>query len=555
MKNKRKTLLALVLAGLMLLTACGGGAANNGGNETATTEDGGEKKILRTNNNSQPGTLDPALATGTHESWILQHVYEGLMRYNDKNELEPGMAESYEVSEDGLTYTFKLRDGIKWSNDDPITAQDFEYSWKRVLDPELASEYSFQLTTYVVGAEEALAGEGSMDDVGIKALDDKTLEVKLKTPTAYFTGLTAFYTLFPVHQASVEGNPEWANDPNTTPIVSNGAFKIAEWNKGSNVLLEKNPNYYDADKVNLDGIDFAMLEDNNTSYSKYQGGEFDLIVSPPSTVVAQGNEQDNPELKVGADVGVYYFEFNTTEKPFNNAKVRQALSMTIDRKTIVENITQGGQLPAEGIVPPGLLDDTGKDFREANGNLITEDVEKAKTLLEEGLKEEGMTVADLNGKVLIYNTDEGHKKVAQAVQEMWKQNLGVEVGLENMEFQVLLDRRKEQDFDIARSGWIGDYADPNTMLDLYMTDNPQNDSKYSNPEFDALLKTAAGTNDQKVRMDSMKEAEKIITQDLPIIPVYFYTQPRLEKPYVTGVYKNPLAYPTLKYADIDMSQK
>ena len=559
MKNK-KTLLALVLAGLMLLTACGGAASNGnseGGNskDTAKTADSGEKKILRTNNNAEPGSLDPALATGTHDSWILQHAFEGLMRYNDKGEIEPGMAESVEVSEDGLTYTFKLKEGLKWSNGDPLTAKDFEYSWKRVCDPEVASEYSYQLTTYVVGAAEAVEEGGSPDDIGIKAIDDSTLEVKLKIPTPFFEGLTAFYTLYPVNEKTVSENPDWAKDPSKTEFVSNGPFKIVSWEHNSKIVLEKNPNYHDADKVKLDGIEFAVLEDTNTSYSKYEGGEFDLIVTPPNSVTAKGIQEKNPELKIGDDVGTYYFEINTKDKPLNNAKVRQALSMAIDRKTIVENITQGGQFVAEGIVPGGLIDDTGKDFREANGNLIKEDKEAAKKLLEEGLAEEGMTVADLNGKTIVYNTDENHKKICQAIQEMWKQNLGVELGIENMEFQVLLDRRSEGDFSIARAGWMGDYSDPNTMLDLFMTGNPQNDSQYSNPEFDNLIKAAAATDDQKVRMDSMKEAEKILMEDLPIIPIYFYTQPRLEKPYVSGVYKDPLNYPNMVFADIDVSQK
>ncbi|MDO5301627.1 MAG: peptide ABC transporter substrate-binding protein [Tissierellia bacterium] len=473
------------------------------------------------------------------------------MRYNADNELVPAVAESYEVSEDGLTWTFHLKDDVVWSNGDPITANDFVYAWNRVLDPELASEYSFQLTTYVVGAEEALAGTGAIEDVGYKAIDDKTLEVQLKTPTPYFAGLSAFYTLYPVHQASVEGNAEWANDPANTPIVSNGPFTITAWDHGTHISLVKNDKYWDAENVKLAGIDFTILEDANTAYTKYQGNEFDVLTNPPTAVVAQSIQGEDPELKMGPKVGTYYFEMNTAKSPFSNVKVRQALSMAIDRKTIVENITMGGQQVAEGMVPPGLLDDTGAEFRTANGNLIKEDVEEAKKLLEEGLAEEGLTVADMNNFVLSYNTDEGHKKIAQAVQEMWRQNLGFEIGLENMEFQILLDKRNAGDYDIARAGWIGDYADPNTMMDLFMTDNPQNDSSYNSEEYDTLMKTAASTNDAKVRMDSMKEAEKILMNDLPIVPVYFYTAPRMEKPYVSGVFNNPLSEPEYTYANLD----
>lgn len=553
MNKKWAKIFTSLLAVTLLFTSCGG--SNQSGKENQASDGSGGSKILRTNNSSEPGSLDPALATGTHESWILQHAFEGLMRYNAKGELEPAMAESYEVSEDGKTYTFKIKDDVKWSNGDPVTAGDFEFAWKRVCDPEVASEYSYQITTYVVGAEEFLNGKGTADDVGVKAIDDKTLEVKLKAPTPYFLGLTAFYTLLPVNQKVVTENPDWAKDPSAGNYVCNGAFKVTRWDHNSKIILEKNENYYDVANVKLDGIDLDVLEDSNTAYSKYQGGEYDLLLEPPTTVISQLMKDNNPELKIGEMVGNYYYEFNTQKKPFNNAKVRKALSMAIDRKVIVEDIAQGGQLPATGMVPKGLLDDQGNDFSESTGELVTEDPQGAKALLEEGLAEEGMTLADMNGKVILYNTDEAHKNIAQAVQEMWKKNLGIEVGLENMEFQVLIDRRREGDFDIARGGWIGDYADPNTMLDLFMTGNPQNDPKYSNPKYDELLKTAASTGDQKVRMDSMKEAEKILMEDMPIAPVYFYTQARLEKPYVSGITKTPLDYPDLTYADIDESQR
>ncbi|MDO5036994.1 MAG: peptide ABC transporter substrate-binding protein [Tissierellia bacterium] len=558
MKNKKVKLLSLMLALVLVLTACGGnapannGAANNGGNEAAeTTSDSGDKKILRTNNSSEPGSLDPALATGTHESWILEHTFQGLMQYNDAGEIVEGAAESYEISEDGLTYTFTLKDGLTWSNGDPVVAGDFEYAWKRVCDPDLAADYSYQIADYVVGGQEALDGEGSLDDIGVKALDDKTLEVQLKSATPYFLGLTAFYTLYPVPSEIVKENPDWAKDPNTTELVSNGAFKVTKWDHNDKIVLEKNENYLYADEVKLDGIELDIIEDQNTAYSKYQAGEYDLLVSPPTAVIAEGLAQENEELIIGDDIGTYYFEFNTEKQPFNNAKVRQAFSMALNRKVIVENVTQGGQPVATGMVPYGLLDDTGADFAESQGELIKEDLEGAKALLEEGLAEENMTIDDLQKVVLSYNTDENHRKIAEAVQEMWKQGLGVEIGLENMEFQVLLDNRSEGNFNIARAGWMGDYADPNTMLDIFMSKNPHNDSRYANEEFDALMAKAKSSSDPKERMDAMKEAEKILMEDLPIIPVYFYNQARLEKPYLTGVYKNILSYPTMIYADLE----
>ncbi|HOK63059.1 MAG TPA: peptide ABC transporter substrate-binding protein [Soehngenia sp.] len=553
MKSKKLLiLLSLLLVVSVFVSAC------SSDNETPTTEPeepttGEEQtgeKILRTNNSSEPGSLDPALAQGTHESWILNNLFEGLMKHDSTGQIIPGMAKEYTLSEDNLTYTFTLRDDIKWSNGDPVTAQDFEFAWKRALDPELAADYAYQLY-YIKGAEKYNSGEGTVDEVAVKALDDKTLEVTLEAPTAYFLDLCAFYTYYPVNKAVAEANPDWAKDPST--YVSNGAFKLKSWEHNAKITLAKNENYYDKDNIKLDGIDFDIIEDENTAWQKYEGGEYDILVTLPQAVVAQLKAENNPELQIGPEVGTYYYNLNNDKKPFNNKKVRQALVYALDRQTIVDKIAQGGQIPATGIVPPGLLDENGEDYRKTTGDFIGYDLEKAKALLAEGLAEEGMTVEDFNaqGFVLLYNTSEAHKKIAQAAQEMWRTNLGLEVGLENVEFQVKLDREKAGDYDISRAGWIGDYSDPMTMLDLWYTDGPFNDANYSNPEYDKLIDIAKGTADQKVRFDAMRKAEKILMEDVPIVPVYFYTQPYAVKPYVTGVYKIPINYPTITYADIN----
>lgn len=571
MKERKLSLSMLMLVMLLVFSACGGGSNESNSSQTNSTENaenqtnddknnGGEvstnasgEKILRTNNKSEPASLDPALAKGTHESWILQHTFTGLMGYNEDGELVPAVAESYDESDDGLTYTFHLRDDVKWSNGDPVTAEDFEYAWKRVIDPELASDYAYQISDYVKGAEEYLNGEGSIDDVAIKAIDEKTLEVTLKKPAPYFLGLTAFYTLYPVNKNVVEANPDWAKDPTKGQYISNGAFKLVSWDHNQKISLRKNPDWYRADEVKLDGIDFDIIEEQNTQYTKYQGGEYDFIVNPPTAVVDKLTKENDPELYIGGDVGTYYYQFNNKEKPFNNAKVRNALSMAIDRKAIVENITKGGQVPAEGLVPYGFLDENGKEFRDRNGNLVKEDKEAAKSLLEEGLAEEGMKLEDLNGTVILFNTDEAHKNIAQAIQQMWKQAFGVDFQLENAEFKVVLDRRKSGDYKIARAGWLGDYLDPNTMLDIMMTENGNNDAFYSNPEFDNLMKEAGESSDNEFRFEKMAEAEKIVMEDMGVAPIYFYTQPYLQKSYVTGVYKSNMNYPTLTFADIEQS--
>ena len=317
--------------------------------------------------------------------------------------------------------------------------------------------------------------------------------------------------------------------------------------------MRKNNNYYDAAAVKLDGIDLSIIDDVNTSWQGYEGGEYDFLVEVPQAVVAQMKEANNPELVIGGMVGTYYYNLNNKIKPFTNVKVRKGLAYSLDRQTIVDKIAQGGQRPAEGIVPVGMFDETGKEYRDAVGNLIPYDVANAKALFEEGLAEEGMTIADFNAAkfVLLYNTSEAHKKIAQAAQEMWSKNLGVELQLENVDFQVKLDREKAGDFDISRAGWIGDYMDPMTFVDLWLSTSSFNDAKYNNPKYDELVLRAKGTADQKIRFEAMREAEKMIMEDMPIVPVYFYTQPYVQKPYVTGVYKPLVNYPKLTYADIN----
>jgi oligopeptide transport system substrate-binding protein len=555
MSKKFITLMSLLLVMAIVVTGCSKPAEQQapaetpGGTETPATPTG-EKKILRTNNSSEPGSLDPALAQGTHESWILSNTFDGLMAYDSEGKVIPGTAEDYTLSEDNLTYTFTIRDDAKWSNGDPVTAHDFEFAWKRALDPELAADYAFQLY-YIKGAEAYNTGEGTADDVAVKALDDKTLEVTLEAPTGYFLELTAFYTYYPVNKNVVESNPDWAKEPETH--VGNGPFNLVTWEHNAYIELEKNPNFYAADQIHLDGMHFDIIEDENTAWQKYEGGEYDILATLPQAVAAQMAAENNPELVIGSQVGIYYYNLNSEIKPFNNAKVRNALSMAIDRTTIVEKITQGGQMAAEGVVSYGLTDETGGDYRDKLGNLVKEDPAQAKALLEEGLKEEGMTIDDFNnaGFILLFNTSEAHNKIAQAVQEMWRTNLGINIGLENVEFQVKLDREKAGDYHISRGGWIGDYMDPMTILDLWLTGGAFNDARYSNAEYDRLLLEAKGTADQDIRMKNMREAEKILMEDMPVIPVYFYTQPYAVKPNVEGIYKLPIYYPTITYAEIN----
>ena len=559
MKKKFLSVLATMLVGAMTMTGCGGGSQttsstdNTGDKEVAQTETGDEtsdasgKKIARIVSGSEPGSLHPALSQGTHESIILDHVFEGLMKRNENSEIVPGMAESYEVSEDGKTYTFKIREDAKWSNGDPVTAKDFEVAWKYALNPEAASQYAFQLY-YLEGGQEYNEGTGSEDAVGVKAIDDKTLEVKLKNPVPYFLELCAFYTYYPVNSAAQEASgADWSKDGST--FVSNGPFVVTEWDHDSEVDLIKNENYYNKDAVKLDGIEFKLMDDLNTMWQMYENCELDIDYDMPTDVIGQLRQENSPELTIAPELATYFYRFNTTEKPFNNVKVRKALNMAIDRQLIIDEVAQGGQTPAFATVPTGIADADGKEFRANGGNYFEENVDEAKKLLEEGLAEEGMTTADFTFTIL-YNTSEGHKRIAEAIQQMWKDNLGIDVALENTEFQVKTEREHALDFQVSRGGWIGDYVDPNTFLDMFTSWSTQNDTGWTSDEFDTLITNAASELDPAKRMEELHKAEDVFMGDYVTMPIYFYTRPYACKPYLTGVVKAANRDVNLVYADL-----
>ncbi|WP_260399034.1 peptide ABC transporter substrate-binding protein [Peribacillus simplex] len=542
MKKSKFSVLALLMAIMLILAACNGGSKETSNEKEGGSGDSTKLKVLNVNNSSEPGSLHPANAQGTHESWILEHTFEGLTKKTEEGKIVPGVAESWDISEDGLTWTFKLKKGLKWSNGDPLTANDFEYAWKYALKPETAADYAYQLY-YLKGGEAYNSKKGKEEDVGVKATDDLTLEVTLEQPTPYFLDLTSFYTFYPIDKKVQEENPKWALDAKTH--VSNGPFKLTEWKHKESLKIEKNENYYDKDKIKLDAVNFALIEDENTAWQMYQSGELDIAYPLPVDVQGQLVNSGDKEFKNGAELAVYYYNFNTKVKPFNNAKVRKALSMAIERKKITENVAQGGQKPAFGVIPPGIPDANG-DFQENTGDLFKENVAEAKKLLKEGLAEEGMK--ELPNFSILYNTLDSHKKIAEAVQGMWRDNLGVEVTLENAEFQVKLDREKAGDFEISRAGWVGDYVDPMTFM-LWETDGAYNDAGWSNKEYDNLLKEAKSTMEPKERMAALHKAEEVLIEDMPILPVYFYTKPYMVKSNVTGVYAPINAYPNFIYAD------
>ncbi|GIN86050.1 oligopeptide-binding protein OppA [Heyndrickxia sporothermodurans] len=564
-KKSYFSFLTVILAAMLMLAGCFGGedASSKPSGDSGKKEEANKgPKVLKLNNTEEPGALHPGLAQGTHDSWILEGAFEGLTKKTPEGKIEPGMAKDWEISKDGLTWTFHLRDDVKWSNGDPVTAQDFEYAWKFVLNPKSASDYAYQLYYLKGGTEynsfkltkskdpKKLEKQDAElkkleDKVGVKAKDDKTLEITLAESTPYFLDLTSFYTYYPINKSVQEATPKWYTDAST--FVSNGAFKLTEWKHKESLKLEKNENYYDKDKIKLDAVTFAIIANESTAYNMYRDGELDLVYPIPQDVLP--TLEGNKEFHNGPDLATYYYNLNNKVKPFNNVKVRKALSLAVNRKEIVEGVAQGGQKPAYSLVPPGIPEGDNGDYQENGGDLFSENLDEAKKLLAEGLKEEGMS--KMPKLSLLYNTNEGHKKIAEAVQQMWKKNLGIDIGLENVEFQVKIDREHAGEFQVSRGGWSGDYVDPMTFMDLFVTDGPYNDAGWSNKDYDKFINTAKTSMDTATRMDAMHKAEKILADEMPIVPIYFYTKPYVLKENVTGVFTPINKYPQYIYADIE----
>jgi len=544
MKFKKifSTAMAVTLAGT-LLAACGNNNENNAASPSASS--GASQPASEGNKNpaefrftlaSEPPSLDPALMTDAQSSIVASGLFDGLTRLNEAGQPQPAIAKEWTKSEDGKTYTFKLRDDAKWSNGDPVTAHDFEYSWKRALNPETASEYAYMLF-YLENGEKYNAGEATADDVGVKATDDTTLEVKLSSAAPYFESLIAHYTYWPVHKASVDGKPEWAAEAST--IVSNGPFTLSEWKHGDKLVLAKNPNFYDAAKVGFDKVTVSLVEDENTVFNLFETGQIDWIGAQAGSVPLDQTQKVLSEGKaeVKEIASTYYYIYNTKQKPFDNAKVRKAFSMAVDRQALIDNVAKANQTPAFGLVPPSITGLDGKSFREMYPDtaFFSENLEEAKKLLAEGLAESGLD--KFPETTLLYNTSEGHKAIAEAVVDMWRKNLGVEVKLSNQEWGTFLETRKAGQFNIARSGWGADFNHAiNFSYDLIHPKSGNNDGKYDNQAVGKALDDAIAATDEKARLDLIAQAEKTaVADDMAILPIYYYTTVTMKKDGFEGV--------------------
>ncbi len=487
-------------------------------------------QTLHRGNGAEVQTLDPHKAEGVPSANILRDLYEGLTIETPDGEVIPGTAESWEISDEGKTYVFKIRKNAKWSNGDPVTAHDFVYGLRRSVDPATASKYS-QILAPVLHAEDVIAGKQPVGNLGVKALDEHTLEIRLKASTPYFLGLLNHSSTYPVHKGSVEKHGGQFSRPGK--LVSNGAYALQEWVVQSHIKLERNPHYWDNDDTIIDTVYYYPIEDQSTELKRYRAGEIDRTEDIPSQQIKWIKKNLADELQVAPYLGNYYFGFNLTRPPFKgNLKLRRALSMAIDRKIITEKITGIGEKPLYSWVPPGINGYEAAKFDYADWTQ-KQRVEEARKLY----KEAGYSRANPLTVEVRYNTSENHKKLAIAVAAMWKQALGVKTRLVNEEWKVFLENRKQKQVtQVFRAGWIGDYNDPYTFMEILHSKHGLNDSAYYNPEYDALLRQASMEGDPKKRFAIMRQAEELILRDHPVMPIYSYVSSHLIKPWV-GNYK------------------
>ncbi len=484
--------------------------------------------VYHRGNTADPETLDQHKTSTVYESNVLRDLYEGLVVHDAKAQVIPGVAERWEVSDDGRTYTFHLRENARWSNGDAVTAEDFVYSLRRILDPSTGAKYA-NILYPIAGAEKANKGEAQVDAIGVRAVDPRTLEITLEVATPYFLELLTHQTGLPVHRASVEEHGAEFVKPGN--MVSNGAYTLAESVPNSHIKVVKNPRFHDVAKVAIDSVFFYPTEDRGAALRRFQAGELHSNNDAPVEQTEYMRETLGAQFRVAPYLGTYYYAVNTSKAPFDDPRVRRALSLAIDRDFIAEEIWGGAMLAAYSFVPPGIGnygEPAYADYKSAD-QLDRED-EATRLLTEAGFGPDKPLEVEIR-----YNTSENHKNTAVAIADMWKP-LGVKTTLLNADtkthYAVLRDKG---DFDVARAGWIGDYSDPQNFLFMVQSDNPGfNYANYANPEYDALMRKAAMTVDLKAREELLHDAETIFMRDLPFLPLLYYSSLSLVSDKVVG---------------------
>ncbi len=532
MKLLRHVLLVLTLG--FALSSCG--------DREKATDVAARDGILLWGNGTEPKGLDPHLVTGVPENHVISSLIEGLIAYHPTNDLipEPGMAERWEHNDDQSVWTFYLRDA-KWTNGDPVLASDFVYSWQRAITPELGNEYAEMF--YVLKGAEAFHKGNTKDfrTVGVKALAPRVLQVTLVGPTPYYPNMLKHYSWFPVNPRAVEEHGGMANRQSgwstAQNYVGNGPFMIKKWATNQEIEVVRNPTYWDAARVRLNGIRFFPIENAGAEEVMYRSGRLHLTNNVLNEKVPFFKKSMPNDMRIEPYLGNYYYKVNVTRKPFNDPRVRRALALAVDRQLLVDKVTKGGQLPGTGFVPAGVPGYPPSDIART-------DLAEAKRLLAEAGYPNGKGFPKTE---ILINTLETHRQIAEALQAMWQKNLNVKIGIYNQEWKVYLDNVKKLNYDVARAGWIGDYVDPMGFLSIMTTGNGNNDTGWGDPRYDALIQQAQRAPNEEVRFATLRKAEAIMMEAMPIIPLYFYTRVYLRDPRLKGWHPTLLDNHPVKY--------
>jgi oligopeptide transport system substrate-binding protein len=518
----------------MLLLAC---AAFVGcGKNQSNVEKGNAEQELYIGIGTEPEGLDPHIVTGVTEHYVLLSLFEGLTTVHPETlAIEPGVALSWDISEDGLRYTFHLDPEARWSNGDPLTAEAFLFAYERILTPTMGAPYAYMLYC-IRGAEAYNKGElTDFAEVGLSSPDPHTLVIELEAPTPYLLSLPTHYTWFPLHKQTVLAHggmtdriSKWTKPGN---FVGNGPFALESWRLNNSIHVTKNPYYNAADSVRLNGIHFLPI-DMDTEERAFRTGQLHITSTIPIPRIDWYRANQPDRMHFDTYLGVYYYLINTERGPLKDSRVRKALAYSIDREALTEHVLKAGQKPAYHFTPPN----TGGYTAEVK---LPYDPDLARQLLAEAGYPNGEGFPKFE---LLFNTSESHSIVAVAIQQMWKEELGIDIGLYNQEWKVYLATRKARNFDIVRAAWIGDYVDPNTFLSLITSDNGNNHTNWGDETFDNLIKKAALTQDPEARFALFQKAEKILIDEMPVIPIYFYVRSTLIDEAVRGWYPNILDY-------------
>lgn len=525
----------------LLLSGCG--KSPNAAVESANSASH-PRKVLRYGNGSEPQDLDPQVVTGSPEHHLALTFFEGLVTADPQLNVKPGVAEKWEISDDGLVYTFHLRANARWSNGDPITAEDFVESYHRMLTPKFAAAYSYMLW-HVAGAEDFNKGKlKDFSQTGFKALDPHTLQLTLRHRTPFLLHAMNHESWLPVPVSVIKkfDGMERQSTPWTRPenFVGNGPYVLKSWRPNQMIVAERSPTYWDREHVKIDEIDFYPVELADTEERMFRAGQLDITYEAPLSKISVYRREHPDQIRMDPYNGVYFYRFNVQRKPFDDVRVRRAFALAIDRERIVRDVTRGGELPAYSVVPPNVNGYTSQ-------NTFHEDIAEAQRLLAEAGYPGGRGFPKVE---LLNNPLEKHEVIAEALQQMWRKNLGVEIAIHTEEWKVYMDSQHTRNFQFQRAGWIGDYVDPHAFLDLWETNGGNNDSNWGDPEYDRLLKSALTVKTEAERYAIYQRMEKILRDGMPVMPIFYYTYVRLVNPRVKGYVTTPIDDFPWKYADL-----